>query len=212
MHPGECEKGCTKEDHNVMEPVVITHHKIPDGFWAKQRLYYEMMKYLNANDATIDQIMQPSLREMMNRFDGITKFRSLVSEMTRESDRITLQVLEGASFFIPSTWLLKAKYVRHVAKLFRLKRVLRSPFKDKSFEQIDKMFRAKGFVRKGIHPANGKGSYINPRTGTKYYLDKGGKYKKGLEGPHVDVWYNSHPSFEKVRYFLDNSPKSYTPL
>jgi RHS repeat-associated protein len=87
-----------------------------------------------------------------------------------------------------------------------------NPFKGKTFSQIDEMFKFKGFKTKGIDPLNGKGSYFNPETGIRYYLDKGGRYKKGFEGPHVDIWYNGHPSFEKVKYFLDGSPKMYTPL
>lgn len=89
---------------------------------------------------------------------------------------------------------------------------LGNPFKGKTFIQIDDMFKNKGFTTKGIDPLNGKGSYFNPKTGTKYYLDKGGMYKKGFENPHVDVWYNGHPSFEKTKFFLDDSPKVYVPL
>ena len=89
---------------------------------------------------------------------------------------------------------------------------LGNPFKEKTFVQIDEMFNAKGFSSKGPDPVNGKGSYFNPKTETRYYLDKGGMYKKGFEGPHVDVWYNGHPSFEKSKFFLDGSPKMYTPL
>lgn len=73
------------------------------------------------------------------------------------------------------------------------------------------MFKAKGFTTHGVDPLTGKGSYFSP-SGTRYYLDKGGMYKKGFEGPHVDIWYNGHPSFEKVKFFLDGSPKMYTPL
>jgi RHS repeat-associated protein len=88
------------------------------------------------------------------------------------------------------------------------KGVTANPFKGKIFSQIDEMFKAKGFTTKGVDPLTGKGSYFSP-SGTRYYLDKGGMYKKGFEGPHVDIWYNGHPSFEKVRYFLDGSPKTY---
>ncbi len=44
------------------------------------------------------------------------------------------------------------------------------------------MFKAKGFTTKGFDPLTGKGSYFSP-NGTRYYLDKGGMYKKGFEGP-----------------------------
>lgn len=87
-----------------------------------------------------------------------------------------------------------------------------NPFKGKTFVELDKMFRAKGFTTKGPDPLMGKGSYINPKSGTKYYLDRGAQYSKGYEGPHVDVWYNGHQTLDKVKYFLDGSPKMYSPL
>jgi len=40
-----------------------------------------------------------------------------------------------------------------------------------------------------------KGSYFSPSE-ARYYFDKGGMYKKGFEGPHIDIWYKGHPSFE----------------
>ena len=62
-----------------------------------------------------------------------------------------------------------------------------NPFKGKSADEIDAMFRQKRFETRGIDPKNGKGGYVNPKTGRSYYIDKGGQYKKGYEAPHVDV-------------------------
>jgi RHS repeat-associated protein len=62
-----------------------------------------------------------------------------------------------------------------------------NPFKDKTPEQIDKMFRDKGFEPRGPDPIGGKGGYVNPETGRSYHIDPGGTYKKGVEPPHVDV-------------------------
>jgi RHS repeat-associated protein len=87
-----------------------------------------------------------------------------------------------------------------------------NPFKDKTFSEIDEMLKSKGFTTKGIDPVRGKGSYFNPQTGTRYYLDQGGMWKNGYEGQHVDIWYNGHIYYEKVKYFLDGSPKMYTPV
>ncbi|RGY10102.1 hypothetical protein DXA50_20490 [Butyricimonas virosa] len=71
----------------------------------------------------------------------------------------------------------------------------------------------KGFEMKGIDPLMGKGSYFNPKTGTKYYLDWGEKeYKTGRESFHVDVFYNGHLKYEKAKFFLDGSPKQYKEL
>jgi len=74
-------------------------------------------------------------------------------------------------------------------------------FRNKSFRQIDELFLKKGFISKGPDPLNGKGMYVNPRNGTKYYFDKGGVYRKGVEGPHVDVWLNGKGY--KYRFFLE---------
>ena len=92
-------------------------------------------------------------------------------------------------------------------------RGLGNPFVGKSFEEIDHMFRMKGFEMKGIDPLMGKGSYFNPKTGTKYYLDWGEKeYKTGRESFHVDVFSNGHLKYEKAKFFLDGSPKQYKEL
>jgi len=61
------------------------------------------------------------------------------------------------------------------------------------------MLRDRGFDAKGPYPMAGKGSYINPISGRKYYLDKGGKYKKGTEAPHVDVHRPSSSSLPKKK-------------
>ncbi len=79
------------------------------------------------------------------------------------------------------------------------KRLLGNPFKGKTPSQIDDMFKKKGFIQKGPDPVSGKGSYINPKTGRKYYIDKGGKYKKGTELPHVDVHRPPNSSLPKKK-------------
>jgi RHS repeat-associated protein len=77
-------------------------------------------------------------------------------------------------------------------------------FKGKTPEEIDKEFRDKGYTPKGEDPANGKGSYIDESNGTKYYIDKGGRYRvpgRGIvnEPPHVDV---ERPNLPKERHEL----------
>lgn len=67
------------------------------------------------------------------------------------------------------------------------KRLGSNPFKGKSFEQIDKLLTERGFEKAGTDPASGKGSYLHPESGRKYYLDNGGRYREGTELPHVDV-------------------------
>ena len=62
-----------------------------------------------------------------------------------------------------------------------------NPFKNKTFHEVDKMLTQRGFKKVGPDPAAGKGSYFHPESGRKYYLDKGGAYKEGVELPHIDV-------------------------
>ncbi len=62
-----------------------------------------------------------------------------------------------------------------------------NPFKGKSFQEIDEMLTGRGFKKVGPDPASGKGAYFHPKSGRKYYLDKGGEYREGTELPHVDV-------------------------
>ncbi|WP_319561731.1 RHS repeat-associated core domain-containing protein [Marispirochaeta sp.] len=76
-----------------------------------------------------------------------------------------------------------------------------NPFKGKSPQEIDDFFRKSGFEIKGTDPVSGKGAYIDPSSGTKYYMDKGGLYRvpgRGLitEPPHVDIEVPGQP---KVR-------------
>ncbi|CAG9000318.1 MAG: hypothetical protein CENE_02313 [Candidatus Celerinatantimonas neptuna] len=63
---------------------------------------------------------------------------------------------------------------------------LGNPFKDKTAKEIDEMFIAKGFEKRGPDPANGTGGYVNPKTGRSYHIDpkEWGKYP---EPNHVDV-------------------------
>ncbi|WP_204723392.1 polymorphic toxin type 37 domain-containing protein, partial [Fastidiosibacter lacustris] len=79
---------------------------------------------------------------------------------------------------------------------------LANPFKDKSANEIDQMFRDKGFNPRGLDPLNGKGGYVNPKTDRSYHIDPGGKYKKGTEYPHVDVNRANGSKLPKKKYPL----------
>jgi len=128
---------------------------------------------------------------------------------------MAMAVADGAAFIEGGIWTISKGIplgIKKLSTLFRTNKGLSNPFKNKTFKQIDKMFRSKGYKLNGPDPLNGKGSYTNPKTGTRYYLDKGKAYKKGVETPHVDVWYNGHPTLEKAKYFLDGSPKQYKPI
>jgi RHS repeat-associated protein len=111
------EKGLTPETAKELQGVTLV--AIPKNFWAKQNLYYDVMDQLNRRGASIDQIVQPGLREMMYRFDGITKHREKVAEMTRAGDKI---FLEAASWFIPVGAITKIRYLKYAERLFNFKR------------------------------------------------------------------------------------------
>ncbi|MEK6553726.1 MAG: RHS repeat-associated core domain-containing protein, partial [Bdellovibrionota bacterium] len=59
-----------------------------------------------------------------------------------------------------------------------------SPFRGKSPQQIDTMFRDKGFQPRGPDPVGGKGGYVNPNTGRSYHIDFNNRFN---EPAHVDV-------------------------
>ncbi len=61
---------------------------------------------------------------------------------------------------------------------------LGNPFRGKNASQIDEMFQRKGFEPRGPDPVNGKGGYVNPRTGRSYHIDEANSFG---EAPHVDV-------------------------
>ena len=59
-----------------------------------------------------------------------------------------------------------------------------NPFKGKTPAEIDQMYRQKGYSISGPDPVNGRGGYINPRTGRSIHLDIQNRHN---EPPHVDV-------------------------
>lgn len=59
-----------------------------------------------------------------------------------------------------------------------------NPFKGKSADEIDRMFRNKGFDPRGPDPVGGRGGYVNPSTERSYHIDPNNRYG---ELPHVDV-------------------------
>ena len=78
---------------------------------------------------------------------------------------------------------------------------LSNPFKGKSVEQIDKMFRKKGFELRGPNPISGKGGYVNPRTLRSYHIDEANRFG---ESAHVDV--------NRLRDFAGNLTKKKYPF
>jgi hypothetical protein len=61
---------------------------------------------------------------------------------------------------------------------------LGNPFRGKSPNKIDDMFRKKGFEPRGPDPENGLGGYVNPENNRSYHIDPKNSFN---EPPHVDV-------------------------
>ena len=59
-----------------------------------------------------------------------------------------------------------------------------NPFRGKTPQEIDDMFMNKGFSPRGPDPVNGKGGYVNPKTGRSFHIDENNSFN---EPPHVDV-------------------------
>lgn len=95
--------------------------------------------------------------------------------------------------------LAKLKWVQNI---FRFgKRLVGNPFRGKSPQQIDKMFRNKGFEPRGRNPSAGEGGFVNPNTGRSFHIDPKNKFG---EASHVDV--NRPRGFkglDKKKYFLE---------
>ena len=81
------------------------------------------------------------------------------------------------------------------------KKGLGNPFKDKTPDQIDQMFREKGFEPRGPDPASGKGGYVNRKTGRSYHIDEANSFG---EAPHVDV--------NRLRGYKGPLPKKKLPM
>jgi hypothetical protein len=82
---------------------------------------------------------------------------------------------------------------------------LGNPFRGRTPEQIDEMFKANDFETRGKDPIGGKGGYVNPRTTRSYYIDPLARETgQGTEFPHVDVnRLRSYPGpLEKKKYPL----------
>jgi RHS repeat-associated protein len=99
----------------------VTIIVVPKKYWAQRNLYYDIMDYLNAHGATIDQIEQTNLRGMMYFQDEQVKFENKLAEMTRQDDKIAL---EFGSWFIPVGEITKLRYLKFAARLFKAKRGL----------------------------------------------------------------------------------------
>jgi hypothetical protein len=113
---------------------------------------------------------------------GIMAATGMIGRSLDTAIPATLRAVKALKPAISRMGMWGGKGVKSAAKGIRS-----NPFKGKTFEDIDQILTERGFRKVGPDPANGKGSYFHPKTGRKYYLDKGGVYKEGIEMPHVDV-------------------------
>jgi RHS repeat-associated protein len=101
-------------DIKTLPEVVVT---------AKKKLSHNEMQAVywqirdNGND--FSRVKSEALRERLVRWDGIQRHMDRVHEMTREQDKV---VLEVGSWFVPMGWITKVRYVQHAVNLFKLKR------------------------------------------------------------------------------------------
>jgi hypothetical protein len=74
-----------------------------------------------------------------------------------------------------------------------------NPFRGKTPDELDAIFRSKGFTPRGPSPVTGRGAYLHPVTGRNYHIDL---LRHGR--PHVDIL--RAPGYKgdllKRRYFL----------
>jgi RHS repeat-associated protein len=91
----------------------------------KRKLTHNQMQsiYWQMRDQGMDfsRVKSPELRDRLIRWDGIQRHMDRVHEMTREQDKVVLEVGSWLTP-IPVGWILKLRYVRYAANLFRLKR------------------------------------------------------------------------------------------
>lgn len=74
-----------------------------------------------------------------------------------------------------------------------------NPFRGKTPQEINQRFLDKGFIPRGPDPINGKGGYVNPKTGRSYHIDFGNRFN---ERSHVDVNRPNSCDLPKKKYFI----------
>jgi RHS repeat-associated protein len=89
------------------KPRKLSHEKMEAKYWD-----------LRLSGKGFDGVSD-KLKARLEKWDGVQRHMERVHAMTREQDMIALEV---GSFFIPTGWITKLKYVKYAANLFSLKR------------------------------------------------------------------------------------------
>ncbi len=111
--PKDDPTGQLKETKILPEVVVkgvrkLTHNQMQAVYWDLRQRGIEP-----------GTVQNPVLRSRLERWDGISRYMEKVHAGVKEDG---LMILEGASWFIPTGWLTKLKYLKYAANLFRAKR------------------------------------------------------------------------------------------
>ena len=139
-----------------------------------------------------------------NGFNGDRVLGALADGYNGEGAGFARSLYQDAETFVPIGAVAGAfvKSARLAKAAIAKEGLGKNAFKGKTPDQIDKMFKDKGFQPRGPYPMGGKGGYVNPKTGRSYHIDPGGKYKKGTEYPHVDVNRTNGSILPKKKYPL----------
>jgi RHS repeat-associated protein len=139
------ETSTPEKPKQLQEIVIISTKKM--SYWAKMNLMYDLQKRTNGD---LNRIVSPDLRYEMLRLQDHSNFRQRVADMTRESDKV---VLEAASWAIPTSWILKLKYVRLAAKLLQFKKGEKAAFSIYSHitKKIADQMTKRGWTKEAIH-------------------------------------------------------------
>jgi RHS repeat-associated protein len=104
----------TPENPKMLEAVSVigirkmSHNKMQDLYWQ-----------LRGAGIGFDEVKNDDLRARLKRWDGIQRHMEIVHKGVKEDG---MMILEVASFFIPTGWITKLKYVKSAVDLFRLRR------------------------------------------------------------------------------------------
>ena len=166
------------------------------------------LKYVDPDGRLIWKVVTKGLKVAGRAYDAAKKGKSLLKKDTWKdigTDELVTFV-DNVSTIADGVW--DANDVFAIIDLAtdqgdlakRITKGLGNLFKAKSPQQIDRMFRKKGFETRGPNPLGGKGGYVNPKTGRSYHIDVN---NRSGEPTHVDVnrLRNYRGDLKKKKYF-----------
>ncbi len=170
------ETSTPEKPKQLTEIVIISTKKM--SYWAKMNMMYDLQKRTNGD---LNRIVSPDLRYEMLRLQDHSNFRQRVADMTRESDKVALEV---GSWLLPVGWLTKLRYVKLATNLLKFKRGEKAAYSIYSYitRKIANQMAARGWTKEAIHelvnnPYTIRES-VNLATGhaATAYFEKSGAY------------------------------------